>query len=137
MKSSQGAQQYVGEGGDVVRRGLIRGGLVALGGLALGLLGVRSAEGTTRDGRVAIPKLRMTFGTFLTPGGMSAALSQIPKAVRLRPGETVRYWVSCIEDRPEEWSFGRRHWRIANIYCSPDGVKVCSFEEGAYIAPEI
>lgn len=137
MKSSQGVHKSVGDSGVVDRRRLIRGGLVALGGLALGFLGVQSTEGTTRDGRVAIPKLRITLGTFLTPGGMSTALSQISDAVRLRPGETVRYWVSCIEDRPEEWSYGRRHWRIANIYCSPDGVKVCSFEEGAYIAPEI
>ena len=137
MKSSHGTQRSRRDSGVVDRRGLIRGGVVALGGLALGFLGVQSAEGTTRDSRVVIPKLRITLGTFLTPVGKSAALSQISNAVRLRPGEIVRYWVSCIEDRPEEWSYGRRHWRIANIYCSPDGVKVCSFEEGAYIAPEI
>ena len=137
MKSSHGTQRSRRDSGVVDRRGLIRGGVVALGGFALGFLGVQSAEGTTRDGREAIPKLRITLDSFLTPEGFAAALSQITNAVRLRPGETVRYWVSCIEDRPGEWSFGLRHWRVAVVYCSPDGQKQTAFEEGSYVAPEI
>jgi hypothetical protein len=137
MKSSHGTQRSRPDSGVVDRRGLIRGGIVALGGLALGFFGVQNTEGATRDGRVAVPSLRITLDNFLTPVGKAGALSQITSAVRLRPGETVRYWVSCIEDRPEGWSFGQRHWRVAVVYCSPNGKKVCTFEEGSEIAPEI
>jgi hypothetical protein len=137
MKSSHGIPSSRVKSRIVDRRGLIRGGIVALGGLALGLLGVQGTDAATRDGKVEIPRLRINLDNFLTPEGYAEARTRIAQAVRLRPGEAVRYWVSCIEDRPEQEAFGGRFWRIANIYCAPDGSKMCMFDEEAFFYPGI
>jgi hypothetical protein len=137
MKSSHGTRRSRRDSGAVDRRGLIRGGVVGIVGLVFGFLGVQRTDANIRNSQVKIPILRIMLENFLTIDGVPAAFTKIKNTVRLRPGEVARFWVSCIEDRPDEINFGRRYWRIAVVYCSPDGRKSCSFEEMSFFSPEV
>lgn len=135
MKSSHGTQRSRRDSGVVDRRGLIRGGIVGLVGLVFGFLGVQRTEANSRDGRVAIPRLNINLPNFNTEEGHFDSQVAIARAVRLRPGETVLYWVSSVEDRVGNEFFGYRYWRVARITCSPSGVRICRFEETMQFSP--